>query len=212
MRTARPPSVGRSIVVAPTTMPSVSSVRRWRTASRARAPLRARKSAMSAAAATTMTIEITQPRRVGSARASVGRHGRIDLGAPPVDTAGKIPHTVEALADQELRGSKAANAVMAVQHDLAIPRQLGHRCADASEWNHASAFDSTDAPFVRFAHVDDIERVSALYPGGELPRYDLSHARVACGRHGGPAATEFIVVDQRLQLARSAGRAFGIPA
>src|SRR5688572_7348638 len=76
--------------------------------------------------------------------------------------------------------------------------------------NQPRARDVRDVPLVWLAHIDQIEIFTAADARGQLSRSDLRHILVSL-LGVGIDATEPVIVDELLQLARSARRAARIP-
>src|SRR6476469_789118 len=204
------PSAGRSIDDAPATIPSGPGVRRAPTIARARAVVRVRTKTTVPLTSRRAIRPVKPPRRGTSTRWSVCRDRRIDVGTPSIDPSRQVPHTSEPPLHKELGCRPAAETVVAIQNDVPVWRDFRHGSFELPERDQSSAINAGHSPFVRLSNVDEIDRVASTNAFSKVTRSDLVNARGELAGYRCVRCTQLIVVDQRLDLARSTGRATGV--
>jgi hypothetical protein len=97
--------------------------------------------------------------------------------------------------------------MVAIQHHVPVWWDFRRRSFELSEGDKSSAVDAGDSPFVRLSNIDELDRVASTHAFGEVTRSDLLDAPGALTGRRCVRCAQLIVVDQRLDLARSTGRA-----
>ena len=116
-------------------------------------------------------------------RKLVAAQAWVDLERPGVDAAGDVGDSGEAAAAKELSDSHAAAAVVALDEQVFVGREIAKVLGDLTHGNVLRTGDAADFDFVGFAHVDEQDAVGIGFEEA-FGFFDGDFERVGFVAHG----------------------------